>query len=87
MGLVNRVVEKGKALEAAVELAKSLAEFPQQGMRGDRLSAYEQWSLSWDDARRNELRRGAESMNSEEAHKGAARFSSGSGRHGKSGDE
>src|SRR5689334_10394844 len=41
MGLVNRVVEKGKALEAAVELAKSLAEFPQQGMRSDRLSAYE----------------------------------------------
>lgn len=87
MGLINRVVEKGKALEAAVELAKSLAEFPQQGMRGDRLSAYEQWSLSWDDARRNELHRSAESMNSGEAHKGAARFSSGSGRHGKSGDE
>jgi enoyl-CoA hydratase len=77
MGLVNRVVEKGKALEAATELAKSLAEFPQQGMRGDRLSAYEQWSLSWDDARKNELRRGMDSMNSGEAHKGAARFTSG----------
>lgn len=83
MGLVNRVVEKGKALEAAVELAKALAEFPQQGMRGDRLSAYEQWSLSWEDARKNELRRGMESMNSGEAHNGAARFASGSGRHGK----
>lgn len=87
MGLVNRVVEPGKALEAAVGLAKELAEFPQQGMRGDRLSVYEQWSLSWEDARKNELGRGTESMNSGEAHKGAARFSSGSGRHGKFGDQ
>lgn len=87
MGLINRVVEKGKALEAATELARSLAEFPQQGMRGDRLSACEQWSLSWDDARKNELRRGMESMNSGEAHGGAARFTSGGGRHGKYGDE
>ena len=87
MGLVNRVVEKSKALEAAVELAKSLAEFPQQALRGDRLSSYEQWSLSWEDARKNELRRGMESMNSGEAHGGAARFASGRGRHGKFGDE
>ena len=87
MGLVNRVVEKSKALEAAVELAQSLSEFPQQGMRGDRSSAYEQWSLSWEDARKNELRRGMDSLNSGEAHQGAARFSSGSGRHGKFDDE
>jgi enoyl-CoA hydratase/carnithine racemase len=87
IGLINRVVEKGKALEAAVELAQSLAEFPQQGMRGDRLSAYEQWSLSWEDARKNELRRGMDSLNSGEAHQGAARFSSGRGRHGKFDDE
>src|SRR6185437_11869472 len=40
MGLVNRVVEKSKALEAAVELAHTIADFPQLGMRGDRLSAY-----------------------------------------------
>lgn len=87
MGLVNRMVEKGKALEAAVEVAKSLAEFPQQGMRGDLLSVYEQWSLSWEDARKNELRRGMKSMNSGEAHNGASRFASGKGRHGKFDDE
>ncbi|MGE5323288.1 MAG: crotonase/enoyl-CoA hydratase family protein [Actinomycetota bacterium] len=83
IGLVNRLVEKGKALETALELAKSLAEFPQQGMRGDRLSAYEQWSLAWDDARRNELRRGMEAINSEEAVKGAGNFAAGKGRHGR----
>ncbi|MBZ5531038.1 MAG: crotonase/enoyl-CoA hydratase family protein [Acidobacteriia bacterium] len=84
MGLVNRVVEKGKSLEAAVELARTLAEFPQQGLRGDRLSAIEQWSLSWDEARRNELKRGLETLNSGEAHTGAEKFSSGAGRHGRS---
>jgi enoyl-CoA hydratase/carnithine racemase len=87
IGLVNRVVEKGKAREAATEVAKSLAEFPQPGMRGDRLSVYHQWSLSWEDARNNELHRGMESMHSGEAHKGATRFASGSGRYGKIDDE
>ena len=82
MGLVNRVVEKGQSLEAAMELARALAAFPQQGLRGDRLSAIEQWSLSWDDARRNELKRGLETLNSGEGQSGAARFSSGAGRHG-----
>lgn len=83
MGLANRVVEKGKALEAALELGRTLAEFPQQGLRGDRLSAYEQWSLSWDDGRNNELRRGMESVNSGEAAAGAGDFASGRGRHGR----
>lgn len=83
IGLVNRVTESGKALETALELAQSLAEFPQRGMRGDRLSAYEQWSLSWDEARQNELRHGMEALRSDEAQRGASRFASGSGRHGR----
>jgi enoyl-CoA hydratase len=87
IGLVNRLVEKGKAVETALDLARSLADFPQQGLRGDRLSAYEQWSLSWEDARRNELRRGMKSLTSGEAHSGAARFSSGKGRHGQFGGD
>lgn len=83
IGLVNRLVEKGKALEAALELARTLAEFPQQGLRGDRLSAYEQWPLSWDDARKNELRRGMEAVTSGEAAAGAGNFARGEGRHGR----
>src|SRR3989441_12489776 len=58
MGLANRLVEPGKALESAIELAHSLAAFPQGCLRADRLSAYAQWSLSLDQARRNELRGG-----------------------------
>ena len=82
MGVANRLVEPGKALEASVQLAHALAEFPQHGLRGDRLSVYQQWSLSVDDARRNELRLGMNALNSGEAVSGASRFASGTGRHG-----
>lgn len=85
MGLVNRVVENGKALESALEIAQQLADFPQHGLRGDRLSAIEQWSLSWEEARANELRHGSKALNSGEARAGAAKFAGGSGRHGRFG--
>src|ERR1051326_510887 len=58
MGLANRLAAPGKALDVAIELAESLCRFPQACMRSDRLSVYEQWSLPFDQAMRNELRRG-----------------------------
>lgn len=82
MGVANRLVEPGKALESALQLAHSLASFPQRGLRNDRISVYQQWDLSWEDACRNELRLGLEVMASGEAQSGAARFASGVGRHG-----
>jgi enoyl-CoA hydratase len=82
MGLINRVVEAGQTLDAALEMARSLAEFPQQGLREDRLSAYEQWSLTWDEARANEMGHGRKVLESGEADAGAERFASGEGRHG-----
>jgi enoyl-CoA hydratase len=87
IGLVNRVVEKGKALDVALELAHAIAGFPQQGMRGDRMSVYEQWALPWSQARANELRHGMKVMASGEAVAGAARFASGAGRHGEFGND
>jgi enoyl-CoA hydratase len=86
MGLVNRVVDKSKALDAALELADAIAEFPQRGLRGDRMSLYEQWALSWEQARVNELRHGLQTMASGEAVAGAGRFASGAGRHGSFGE-
>jgi enoyl-CoA hydratase len=86
IGLVNRVVEKGKALDAALELAHSIAEFPQRGLRGDRMSLHEQWALPWEQARINELRHGLQTMASGEAVAGAGRFASGAGRHGSFGE-
>ena len=82
MGVVNRLVPKGQALAAAVQLAHELTHFPQRCLRSDRLSAYEQWSLPYDEALRNELRRGIEVVESGETHSGARSFTRGQGRHG-----
>jgi enoyl-CoA hydratase/carnithine racemase len=82
MGLVNRLVEPGGALDAALELARELAALPQTCLRSDRLSAYEQWSLSTSDAVRNEFRLGLQVIESGETMAGAQRFTSGQGRHG-----
>lgn len=82
IGLVNRLVDPGKALAVALELAHALAAFPQQGLRADRMSVYEQWSLPWDEARRNELKHGLRVLASGESRAGAQRFASGEGKHG-----
>lgn len=82
IGLANRVVAKGNALGAAQELAADIAKFPQATMRGDRASAYEQFSLSLDDALKNEFRHGLASLASGEAVDGATKFKAGKGRHG-----
>jgi enoyl-CoA hydratase len=82
MGLVNRLVPRGQTLDAALQLAHDLAAFPQRCLRSDRLSAYEQWSLSYEDALRNELSRGVEVVESGETVTGATSFTRGQGRHG-----
>jgi enoyl-CoA hydratase len=82
MGLANRLVEPGKALEEAVALAEKLSRFPQRCMRGDRLSAYRQWSLGLEDALAEETRIGADVIASGETVEGALRFKDGAGRHG-----
>ncbi len=76
MGLANRVVPNGKALDAAIDLAEEIASHPQRCMRSDRRSAIEQWDLSEEEAMRNESRLGVETL------AGAARFRDGAGRHG-----
>ena len=80
-GLVNRVVPNGDSRAAAEAWAIELAQFPQQCMRHDRLSALEQWSLPLPDALRNEGRHGLISLNTESLP-GAQRFADGAGRHG-----
>ena len=82
IGLANRVVEDGNALEAALQLAGELQRFPQNCLRSDRLSAYEQWGLSLEDAISNEFTRGMEVVASLETVEGATRFAFGKGRHG-----
>ncbi len=86
MGLANRLVPPGEALQAAIALANDLARFPQLCLRSDRLSSYEQWSLTTEEALRNETRHGLEVIQSGEALTGARRFVEGRGRHGSTSD-
>ena len=81
-GLVNRLVEPGRALDEAIALAQRIAGFPQAGLRNDRLSLLEQWGLPLDQALENELRWGRKTMESGEALAGARRFANGEGRGG-----
>lgn len=82
IGLANRVVPPGGALDAAVALARTLAGFPQLCLRNDRLSAIEQWDLDAEAALRNETARGLATIRSGETLSGAGRFASGEGRGG-----
>ena len=82
MGLVNRVVPRGESRAAAEALARDIAAFPQTCMRGDRRSAYEQTDLDMPAALQNEFQLGMRALQ-DGAVEGAARFTSGAGRHGK----
>lgn len=82
MGLVHRVVGDGDARDAAVALAHELARLPQAALRGDRLSAYQQFDLDFEAAIANELAHGKRALM--EGLAGAGRFTAGAGRHGAS---
>ena len=82
MGLANRVVPRGGALEEALAIAEQIARFPQECLRNDRRSACEQWDLSFDEAMANEARLGRATLKSGETLAGATRFASGHGRGG-----
>jgi len=88
MGLANRVVPKGKVLEEAMALARSLLQFPQGCMRADRDSAYYAAynARSFEDAMQNEFTQGSKVL-SVESFTGASRFSAGEGRHGSFGPQ
>ncbi|MGY6500955.1 MAG: crotonase/enoyl-CoA hydratase family protein [Acidimicrobiales bacterium] len=83
IGLADRVVEPGTALDAAVELAHQIAALPQICLRSDRRSAIDQWSLDHGGAMANETRLGREVIASGETLEGASRFVAGAGRHGR----
>jgi enoyl-CoA hydratase len=84
IGLADRVVPEGRALEAAIALAEQLAALPQTCMRSDRMSVHEQWELDMPEALLNEYRHGLGTIQSGETVAGAQRFAAGAGRHGTS---
>jgi enoyl-CoA hydratase len=80
IGLLTAVVEPGKHLERALELAERLAAFPQETMLSDRRAALEGTGLQLAEGLDVEHRLGREVL--EAAVRGAARFAAGEGRHG-----
>jgi enoyl-CoA hydratase len=80
MGLANRLVPRGEALRAAVELAHEIAAKPQAAMRSDRLSSYEQWSLGLEAALATEYLRGMDTLQTGEMVGGLESYESGSWR-------
>jgi enoyl-CoA hydratase len=80
MGLVNRLVLKGQARSAAIELAQAIAERPQAALRGDRASSYEQWSLPLAQALAGEYEHGRSALATGEAVAGLGRYAGGAWR-------
>jgi enoyl-CoA hydratase len=83
MGLANRVVPPGTALEAAHLLAAELAAFPQACLRSDRRSVYDNLDAAPEEALAHEFAVGQASLRAE-GRDGADRFAGGAGRHGSS---
>jgi enoyl-CoA hydratase len=80
MGLVNRLTPPGQALAAALQLARELASKPQAALRGDRLSSYEQFSMTLRDALANEYRHGMATLATGEMVGGLDDYASGDWR-------
>ncbi len=79
-GLANRVVADGDALEAAVDLGKTIAEFPQQTVRTDRAAVYDGLGQELQQGLKVEAWHGRRALETAEA--GAERFAAGEGRGG-----
>jgi enoyl-CoA hydratase len=80
LGLANRLVPKGKALEHAAALAHEIAARPQAALRGDRLASYEQWSLAMADALQVEYGHGMATLRTGQMEEGLNRYQSGEWR-------
>jgi enoyl-CoA hydratase len=83
IGLANRVVADGASRLAAEALAREIAGLPQTCLRSDRESAYASLALQEDEALRREFDIGMTTIHTAGVEKGAHRFVSGAGRHGK----
>lgn len=82
MGLANRLVDDGSAVEEAKSLARELTRFPQLCLRGDRRSAYRAFEGSVEEAMQREFLAALEVLE-KETTPGARRFAEGRGRGGR----
>jgi enoyl-CoA hydratase len=74
IGLSNRLVPKGKSLQHSIELAKKLCQFPQECMRNDRLSVYQNFSETVISGLSNEFKLGLKTLSTKEFEEGSKKF-------------
>ncbi len=79
-GLLTEVVDEGRHLDRALEIAEALARFPQETMLSDRRSAIEGSTLPLEESLRFEAEVGRASIAT--GLRGAGRFAGGEGRGG-----
>jgi enoyl-CoA hydratase len=77
LGLVTEVVPAGRSLERALELARTVAAFPQLCVRSDRQAVYAGLGVDLAEGLKIEARCGAEVLASGEAEAGARAFRQG----------
>ena len=82
IGLCEKIVKNGTSLNEAHAMASEIARFPQKALLADRRSIIESRGLSIREGMKLEWKNGLDAHFKEGAS-GAARFSSGSGRHGR----
>ncbi len=84
IGLVSEVVESGRALERALEVAELMKSYPQLALRNDRKSVYLGLDKSLQEALAIEAEIGRETLEDGELYSEAEKFvKNGKGRHGK----
>jgi enoyl-CoA hydratase len=81
-GLVNEVVTPGQSLTRALEVAQTLAEFPQISMRNDRQAVYAGLGKELHEGLQIEAGFGIKTMESGEPQAGSQEFQKGKGRKG-----
>ncbi|NGX16640.1 crotonase/enoyl-CoA hydratase family protein [Wenzhouxiangella sp. XN24] len=86
IGLCDRVVAPGDAVDAAMALAAELAALPQACLRGDRAAARFGAFSDEEAALRAEFQAGLDVLRAD-GLRGAAAFAAGAGRHGAPGDD
>ena len=85
IGLCEKVVPEGEALEAALEMAHEICRFPREAMLADRRSIIENQGASIREGLRREWANGIDSCINQ-GTAGAGRFAAGHGRSGDFGD-
>ena len=86
IGFVQRLVPAGTALEAAIEMAELIASSPWPAVVHDRLSAYESYGLSTEDALANEDRHGRAVIFDPDFAAGVAQFQANQAKRRTAGD-